>query len=186
MHNIAIFASYNGTSLDTIYKAATDKILDLNVSLIITNNSNANVLKKGEKYSIPHFVVNDKQYEDVDGELEKLLDAHKCEYIFLAGYMKKVSPLLTKKYKIINSHPALLPSYGGKGMYGRYVHEEVVKNKEEKSGVTVHHVTENYDEGAVIHQKSLLLNNDETPESLESRIKELEQITILEALQKIF
>lgn len=186
MSNIAIFASYNGTSLDTIYKASKEGNLDLNVSLVITNNSGANVLNKASKYEIPHFVVNDKLFDDVDNKLEELLETYKCEYIFLAGYMKKISENLTNKYKIINSHPALLPSYGGKGMYGRYVHEAVIANKEKISGVTVHHVDANYDEGSIIHQKSLNLDANETAQSLETKIKELEQVAILEAFKKVF
>lgn len=186
MQNIAIFASYNASALDSIQKAVDERNLDLNVALIITNNSNANVLNKGVKYNIPHFVVNDKLHENVDETIIKLLDEHSCEYIFLAGYMKKISSILTNRYKIINSHPALLPNYGGKGMYGRYVHEAVVANGEKISGVTIHHVNENYDEGGIILQKSLELNENENAESLESRIKELEQTAIIEALQKIF
>ncbi|MEA3383797.1 MAG: phosphoribosylglycinamide formyltransferase [Campylobacterota bacterium] len=185
MSNIAIFASHNGTSLDTIYDAIQSNVLNLNIKLIITNNTNANVLDKATKYKIPNFVVNDKKYDEVDITLEKLLDQYKCQYIFLAGYMKKIPDNLTKKYKIINSHPALLPKYGGDGMYGRYVHEAVIKNGEKESGITVHNVTSNYDEGSIIHQRSLKLEDNETVESLEEKIKKLEQITIIEAFQKI-
>jgi phosphoribosylglycinamide formyltransferase-1 len=97
--------------------------------------------------------------------------------------MKKISSNLANNYNIINSHPALLPSYGGKGMYGRFVHEAVIENKEKQSGVTVHHVNENYDEGAIILQKSISISVGETAESLESRIKLLEQEAIIEALE---
>ncbi len=182
MAKIAIFASYNGSSLDPINKACKDGSLNLEVSLIITNNSNANVLNKAKELNIPAFVVNDKLYEDVDSKLEQLLNEHGCEYIFLAGYMKKVSPILTRNYKMINSHPALLPKFGGKGMYGRFVHEAVVEAGEKVSGVTVHEVNENYDEGAIILQKSIELAPDETAESLENKIKKLEQEAVVEAL----
>jgi phosphoribosylglycinamide formyltransferase-1 len=93
---------------------------------------------------------------------------------------------LTNKFNIINSHPALLPKFGGKGMYGKYVHEAVIKSGEKSSGVTVHYVNENYDEGTIILQNSLEINKNETTDSLEVRIKVLEQITILEAFKKIF
>jgi phosphoribosylglycinamide formyltransferase-1 len=131
-------------------------------------------------------VVNDKTCDDVESRLISLLEEYSCEYIFLAGYMKKISSKLTQNYKIINSHPALLPKFGGKGMYGRNVHEAVIASGEKQSGVTVHHVNENYDEGAIILQKSLELSDGESAESLESKIKELEQIAILEALKKVF
>jgi phosphoribosylglycinamide formyltransferase-1 len=186
MKNIAVFASYNGSAVDTIYKAIENKELDLNLALIITNNSDANVIKKAQKLHIPFFIVNEKLYEDVDSTIEKLLIQNNCENIFLAGYMKKVSPNLTNKFNIINSHPALLPKFGGKGMYGKYVHEAVIKSGEKSSGVTVHYVNENYDEGTIILQNSLEINKNETTDSLEVRIKVLEQITILEAFKKIF
>ena len=184
MQKIAIFASYNGSSLDSIHKACVDGRLALEVSLVITNNTNANVLNKAKEYDIPAFVVNDKSCEDVDSKLEELLDEYGCEYIFLAGYMKKIPASLTKKYKMINSHPALLPKFGGKGMYGRNVHEAVVAAGEKQSGVTIHEVNENYDEGAIILQKSIELEDGESVESLESKIKKLEQIAVVEALIK--
>lgn len=184
MANIAIFASHNGSSLDPIHKACEDGTLSLKVSLVITNNTNANVLNSAKEKNIPAFIVNDKLYEDVDSKLVELLDEYGCEYIFLAGYMKKISPILTKKYKMINSHPALLPKFGGKGMYGRYVHEAVVAAGEKVSGVTVHEVNENYDEGGIILQSSIELADGESAESLETKIKKLEQTTIIEALKK--
>jgi phosphoribosylglycinamide formyltransferase-1 len=98
--------------------------------------------------------------------------------------MKKVPLKVTNNFKIINSHPALLPNYGGAGMYGRYVHEAVIKNQEKMSGVTIHEVNENYDEGEIILQKSLTLCENETVESLEKKIKALEKSTIVEGLQK--
>lgn len=184
MANLAIFASYNGSNVDPINKACKEGTLDLEVSLIVTNNSNANVLNKAKELNIPAFVVNDKLYEDVNSKLVELLDEHSCEYIFLAGYMKKIAPILTRKYKMINSHPALLPKFGGKGMYGRYVHKAVVAAKEKQSGVTIHEVNENYDEGKIILQKSIDLSLDETAESLETKIKNLEKTAIVEALVK--
>jgi len=99
--------------------------------------------------------------------------------------MKKISPFLANNFKIINSHPALLPKYGGAGMYGRFVHEAVIKNKEKISGVTIHEVNENYDEGKIILQKTLSLQSDESVNSLESKIKNLEQEAIVEAFRKL-
>ena len=183
MNNIALFASYNGSILETLCEASLNGELPINIALILTNNQNANVLKKAKERNIPHFVINDTLYEDKDKIIDKLLEEHQCEYIILAGYMKKISPFLTNKYFIINSHPSLLPKYGGKGMYGRKVHESVVANKEKESGVSVHRVNEHYDEGAILLQKKLLLNESETAESLEKRVKELEKTAMLEALK---
>ena len=98
--------------------------------------------------------------------------------------MKKVSPAICNNFKVINSHPALLPKYGGKGMYGKFVHEAVIANKEKISGVTIHEVNEFYDEGKILYQESLTLNDNESALSLEEKIKALEQTAIVHGLQR--
>lgn len=183
MDNIALFASHNGSIFDSLYEASLKKELFINISLIISNNPNAPILEKAKEKAIPHFVVNDKLYNDVDLTLFNLLEEYNCKYIVLAGYMKKISPKLANQYLIINSHPALLPKYGGNGMYGRFVHEAVLNNKETISGVTVHKVNKNYDEGEIICQKTIQIDSAETVESLENKIKELEKIAMIEALK---
>jgi phosphoribosylglycinamide formyltransferase-1 len=182
MTNIAILASYNGSALDALFPASIEGKLNINLSCVITNNTNANVLNKAHQYHIPSFVVNQKTALKTDIRIVEILREHKCTHIFLAGYMKKISPLITNLFNVINSHPALLPKFGGKGMYGRFVHEAVINNKETHSGVTIHEVNEQYDEGKVILQKSLLLANDETVDTLEVKIKALEKIAIIEGL----
>ncbi|MEZ4694715.1 MAG: phosphoribosylglycinamide formyltransferase [Aliarcobacter sp.] len=190
MTKIGILASYNGSGFETIQKAINEKILDAKVVVVITNNSNAGVLEKAESYDIPHFIINDKRYpgQDIDDKITRLLLEFGCDYIFLSGYMKKIESKLLNAFqnKIINTHPAILPSqYGGKGMYGRFVHEAVIENKEKKSGVTIHYVNEVYDEGEKILVKELLLDENETVDSLENRIKELEKEAIVEAFKKL-
>lgn len=185
MKNIAILASHNGSGFDALYKAKQNKILNIDIPLIISNNTNANVLNKANSRKIENHIVNNKLYENPDEKIYKLLKEKDCEYIFLSGYMKKISPLLTNSFTIINSHPALLPNYGGAGMYGRFVHEAVIKNKEKISGVTIHHVNENYDEGEMILQKSLEISKNETIDTLETRIKALESQAIVEAFEKL-
>jgi phosphoribosylglycinamide formyltransferase-1 len=182
MYNLAIFASHNGSVIEVIYKAISDDKLNAKLSLIITNNTNAPVLEKAKRLGIPAFVINDKTCENVEDEIIKQLETYTCKNIFLAGYMKKISSTLANNYNIINSHPALLPKFGGKGMYGRFVHKAVIENKECISGVTIHHVNENYDEGGIILQKSIPVLKEDTPESLESKIKILEQEAVIEAL----
>ncbi len=183
MDNVAILASHNGSIFDTLYEASLKRELFLNVSLIISNNPNASILEKAKEKHIPNFVINNKLYSDVDLAIIHLLEEYKCKYIILAGYMKKISPFLANKYLIINSHPALLPKYGGSGMYGRFVHEAVIHNGEKMSGVTIHKVNENYDEGEILCQKVIPIVENETVESLENKIKELEKIAIVEALK---
>jgi len=190
MTKIGILASYNGSGFETIQKAINEKILDAKVVVVITNNSNAGVLEKAESYNIPYFVINDKRYpgQDIDDKITRLLLEFGCDYIFLSGYMKKIESKLLSAYpnKIINTHPAILPSiYGGVGMYGRFVHEAVIKNGEKESGVTIHYVNEVYDEGEIILTKELEITPNETVDSLENRIKELESIAIVEAFGKL-
>ena len=182
---LALLASHNGSALDSIYSAITNEQLkNLELSLIISNNSNAKVLQKAAAYGIPSKCVNAKTATDPNETLFKTLQEASIDIIFLAGYMKKLPAIITQNFKVINSHPALLPKFGGTGMYGRYVHEAVIANKETISGVSIHEVNENYDEGAIILQKSLTLHTDETVESLEKRIKELEKSAIIEGLIK--
>ena len=190
MKKIGILASYNGSGFETIQKAIQNNEFDAKVVVIITNNTNAGVLQKAQSYNIPHFIINDKRYpnENLDEKITKLLLEFECDYIFLSGYMKKIESRLLSAFpnKIINTHPAILPSiYGGVGMYGRFVHEAVIKNGEKKSGVTIHYVNEVYDEGEKILVKELELTLNETVDSLETRIKELEKEAIVEAFKKL-
>ncbi|MCG3653824.1 phosphoribosylglycinamide formyltransferase [Aliarcobacter butzleri] len=190
MTKIGILASYNGSGFETIQKAIENKILDAKVVVVITNNTNAGVLEKAESYDIPYFIINDKRYpsQDIDDKITRLLLEFGCDYIFLSGYMKKIESKLLKAYpnKIINTHPAILPSiYGGVGMYGRFVHEAVIKNGEKESGVTIHFINEVYDEGEKILVKKLKLEENETVDTLEEKIKNLEKEAIIEAFKKI-
>lgn len=183
MKKLAILASYNGSALDAIYEAITSKKLNFEISVIISNNTNAVVLQKAEKLGLAAHLVNTTTSESPDEAIFNLLNQTQSDYVFLAGYMKKISTQITNNFSVINSHPALLPKYGGKGMYGHHVHEAVIANKESQSGVTIHNVNENYDEGKIILQKSLSLSHDETALTLETKIKALEKIAIVEALQ---
>lgn len=190
MKKIGVLASYNGSGFETIQKAIENKILNAKVVVVITNNTNAGVLEKAEFYNIPYFIINDKRYpdQDIDDKITRLLLEFACDYIFLSGYMKKIESKLLNAFpnKIINTHPAILPSiYGGKGMYGRFVHEAVIKNGEKKSGVTIHYVNEIYDEGEKILVKEFKLTQNETVDSLENKIKELEKEAIIEAFKKL-
>jgi phosphoribosylglycinamide formyltransferase-1 len=189
MKRIGILASHNGSGFEAIQKACEQKILNAQVVLVISNNTDAKVLQKAANKNIPNFIVNAKKYpdENLDEKITNLMCEFRVDYIFLSGFMKKLEKNLIKSFenKIINSHPALLPKFGGKGMYGTNVHKAVIKAKEKSSGCTVHYVNENYDEGEYILQKSFLLDENESVESLENKIKSLEANTIVEALKKV-
>lgn len=184
MKRVAILASYNGSGFNALYEASLKKEIDIKIVLVISNNSNALAIQNAAKYGINNFIINSKTDLLPDKKIEQLLREYECEYVFLSGYMKKLSDNLTKNFKIINSHPSLLPKYGGEGMYGRFVHEAVIKNREKESGVTIHEVNENYDDGEIILQKKLMLNQDENVDSLEFRVKELEKSAIVEAFKE--
>lgn len=181
MTKVAILSSHNGSGFEALYNSC--EILNIQIPLVISNNQNANVLQKAKSYNIDNFVINAKNSNNPDEQIEKLLLKYECDYIFLSGYMKKLSPNLTRKFKFINSHPSLLPKYGGQGMYGRHVHEAVINNHEKHSGVTIHEVNENFDEGKIIFQEKFALAENENVESLEQKIKELESLAIVEGLK---
>ena len=184
MKNIAIFASHNGSGFDAILEAIKAKELNLNIAFVVSNNTKALVLTKAKANAITHYVVNAQTTSNSTTTLHELLVKHNCKYIFLSGYMKKLDAQITRNFSVLNSHPSLLPKYGGTGMYGHHVHEAVIRNKEAISGVSIHEVNEEYDSGKIILQKSVSLQKDETSTSLESKIKALEKVAIVEALRE--
>ncbi len=190
MIKIGILASHNGSGFIAIDEACKNRDLEASVEVVISNNSNANVLKSAASKNIKNYCINSKKYpnDNIDLKILNTFKEYGCDYIFLSGYMKKIDKTLTDFYhnKIINSHPALLPDFGGRGMYGKFVHEAVIKEGVKKSGVTVHFVNENYDEGEFILQESILLEENETALSLEEKIKNLEKEVIIKALKKVF
>ena len=185
MRKLGILTSHNGSGFNTIYNAILEQELDMNITLVISNNTNAVALQNAQKYNLNNFLVNSKTDENPDEKIYSLLKEYECEYIFLSGYMKKLSLKLINEFNIINSHPSLLPKYGGSGMYGRYVHEAVMKNEERESGVTIHKVSEEYDEGEILLQKKMTISQGETVDSLELKIKQLERIAIVEAFKNV-
>lgn len=185
MKRVAILASHNGSGFIALYEALQRGEIAIEIPLVISNNSNAQVLQNAVAYGIDNFAINSKTADAPDEKIEQLLYEYECNYVFLSGYMKKVPSNITKNFQVLNSHPSLLPNYGGVGMYGRHVHEAVIKNQEKQSGVTIHRVNDCYDEGEIILQKKLLLAQSESVESLEAKVKELEQITIVEAFKNI-
>jgi phosphoribosylglycinamide formyltransferase 1 len=185
--NLAILASHNGSAFDYILESKQQNLLpNINLALVITNNSNANIINKANKANIPCIVINSKLYPDInlDEKIKDTLLQYKVDFVLLAGYMKKIGNEIVDSFpnKIINSHPALLPKYGGVGMYGRFVHEAVLANKEKSSGVTIHFVNNHYDEGEIILQKSINIDSSWNEDKLEYNIKLLEKEAIIEVL----
>jgi len=187
MKKIGILSSHNGSGYITLDDACRAKKLDAKIVVVISNNSTANVLQSAKQRDTPAYIINKNLFpeENLDQKITELLQEYQCDYIFLSGYMKKLEPILVSSYenKIVNSHPALLPDFGGKGMYGRFVHEAVIAAKKKKSGVTIHFVNEEYDKGEFIVQNRLDIKENSTAQELENDIKKLESKSIIEAFQ---
>jgi phosphoribosylglycinamide formyltransferase 1 len=184
MNKIVIFASGSGTNAENIIKYFGDKDSGTVVA-VFTNNPNAKVIDRAKKYQVPTeiFTKEDLNESKVLQKLKKL----NPDWIILAGFLLKFPKSIIEAYpnKIINIHPALLPKYGGKGMYGMNVHHAVVENKEKETGITIHFVNENYDEGNVIFQKEVLLLATDSPENVADKIHELEQRYFPEVIKKL-
>jgi phosphoribosylglycinamide formyltransferase-1 len=174
MIKIVIFASGSGTNAENIirhFKATKTA----SVEAVFTNKADAQVIQRAEKYQVPSQVFSKNDLET--GKVLQEINAIQPDLIVLAGFLLKFPETIVAAYpdKIINIHPALLPKYGGKGMYGMHVHRAVVENKESKTGITIHYVNENYDEGNVIFQKEVTVLISDTPEVVAAKIHELEQ-----------
>lgn len=171
--NIIIFASGSGTNAEKLIEYFSDSA-DIQVSGVFSNKPDAFVLERAKKHQIPSEVFTNGEFKS-ETFLEKLLP-YQPDFIILAGFLRKVPDYLIAKFpdRIINIHPALLPKYGGKGMYGSFVHEAVIANKESSSGITIHLVNENYDEGRVLFQASCDIDENDTPDSLAAKVHQLE------------
>jgi phosphoribosylglycinamide formyltransferase-1 len=182
---LAILASGTGTNAEEIIKhfKKHDKI---SVSMILSNNKNAYVLKRALKHRIPQFVFNrDAFYKEK--LVDEVLRLNSIDFIVLAGFMWLIPERFVKSYpnKIVNIHPALLPKYGGKGMYGHHVHEAIVKNKEKESGITIHWVNEQYDDGAIIHQEKCAISPSDTPDDVANKVHQLEHEYYPKIIEKV-
>jgi phosphoribosylglycinamide formyltransferase-1 len=165
-------------------------IPDARVCLVVSNNSGAGILEIARAHDLPAVHLSHKQFVDEQQFVQALLSLlrrHGINLVVLAGYMKRLHPTVISAYqnRIINIHPALLPKFGGPGMYGHHVHEAVVASGERISGATVHLVDEEYDHGRILLQKSIALSGDETPDSLAETILRLEHQLYPEALRQI-
>lgn len=174
MRRIAIFASGSGTNAENIIKYFSTRN-KAKVELVLSNKREAYVLQRAEALGvITHFFDRDDFYSGT--KVLDILHKNKIDFIVLAGFLWLIPANILDEYqrRIINIHPALLPKYGGKGMYGERVHRAVIENKETESGITIHYVDSRYDEGDIIFQASCRVEPDDTPETLASKIHELE------------
>lgn len=171
--NIAIFASGSGTNAENIANYFKNHN-SINVSLILTNNPKAYVIERAKKLHIPYVIF--RKSDLYNGKVLRILKENNIHFIVLAGFLLLIPKEIIKEYpnKIVNIHPALLPKYGGKGMYGDNVHKAVLENKEKVSGITIHYVNEKYDEGQIIFQAECQVSDNDTVETLAQKIHQLE------------
>jgi len=174
MVNLAIFASGSGSNAENIVHHFSRQNT-VCIPLIVSNSKTAYVHERAKKLSIPSFTFSKKEFEETELVLA-LLKEYSIDWIILAGFLLKVPETLLSSFpnRIINIHPALLPKFGGKGMYGSFVHEAVVAAKEKESGITIHYVNENYDEGAIIFQARCPVLPTDSPEEVAEKVHALE------------
>ena len=174
MKKIAVFASGSGSNAQNIMEYFRHKP-SVSVEVILSNKADAYVLERAKNFKVPSYVFDRESFYNTDTVLNILKD-HKIDLIVLAGFLWLVPDNLLKNYpsRIINIHPALLPKYGGKGMYGDRVHEAVVANREKESGITIHYINERYDEGDIIFQARCKVEPVDTASDVASKVHALE------------
>jgi phosphoribosylglycinamide formyltransferase 1 len=185
---IAVFASGRGSNFEAILKAIKEgRIRGAGIVCVVSNNSGSGALETARKNGIPALHISRMQFEsdaDFDRHLLDALERHGANFIALAGYMKRVSPAVISRFKnrIVNIHPALLPEFGGAGMYGEHVHKAVIASGAKVSGATVHVVDEVYDHGAIVLQRTVPVAPGETADSLAKKVLAVEHEIYPEAI----
>lgn len=177
---IAFFASGNGSTFQHLVETIAKESLPAKAALLICSRANAQALIRAQELKVPSVVIARKSFASIDehGEaLHKVLSEHDCDFILLAGYIEFVPPQIVVEFRhrIVNIHPALLPAFGGKGMYGKRVHEAVIAYGARITGATVHFVDEEYDHGPIIAQQAVIVDPNDTPESLAQRVQTIEK-----------
>lgn len=174
MRNIAILASGSGTNAENIINFFSNKN-SARVRIVLSNRRDAYVLKRAARHNVKSVFFDRNEFY-TEGSILNLLHSGKIDFIVLAGFLWLVPDAILKEYdrRIVNIHPALLPGYGGKGMYGERVHRAVIGNREKESGITIHYVNSRYDEGDIIFQAKCNVDPSDTPDTLASKVHKLE------------
>lgn len=188
--NIAVFASHSGSDLQAIIDGCKNDKINATVAVVISNNGDSMALQRANNEKIPNFHMSAKKYgneEILATEIMTVLDKYSIDMIFWAGYMRMLHVSILEKYnnRIFNIHPALLPKFGGKGMYGINVHTAVIEAKEKETGVTIHRVNAEYDSGEIVAQTKVAVAEGDTPETLAARVLEREHEFLVEVISDI-
>lgn len=188
--NIAVFASHGGSDMQAIIDGCKNNQINAQVVVTISNNADSMALKRAEKENIPHYHLSVKQFDSEEilaVKILEVLEKYNVDMLFLAGYMRMLHISVLQKYdnRIFNIHPALLPKFGGKGMYGMNVHNAVIDAGEKETGVTIHRVNEEYDSGEIVAQTKVPVLVNDTPEELAARVLEREHTFLVEVVSDI-
>ena len=187
---LGVLASHGGTNLQAIIDACKEGRLDAKVCVVISNNSNSMALERAKREGISHRHLSSKTHPD-DTELDQAilltLEDHEVDVVVMAGYMKMLGPATLRRFRnrVMNSHPALLPKFGGRGMYGCRVHEAVLAKGERVTGVTIHLADDQYDHGPTVAQCEVSVLDGDTLDSLTQRVQESERALWVDTLRKI-
>lgn len=187
---IGVLASHEGTTLQAILDACAAHEIAARVVTVISNNGGSGALRRARAAGAEAVHLSGKTHPEpaaLDAAILQALAAHEVEVVMLAGYMKKLGPALLERYRgrILNTHPALLPKFGGHGMYGMHVHEAVLRAGETESGPSVHLVDAEYDTGRVLAQAQVPVEAGDTPETLAARVQERERRLVVAVLGQI-
>lgn len=184
MYHLVVFASGNGSTLQAIIDSIHNHELEAQIDLVVSDNANAYALERAKANHIETYIIQNKNFAQRDLELSHILSKYSIDLIVLAGYLKMIGPNLLEKYTIINTHPSLLPKYGGKGMHGMHVHEAVIEAHEKYSGATIHFVNQEYDKGNIISQTQVEILPSDTAETLSQKVQAAEKIQLIQVLNR--
>ena len=186
---LGFLASHGGSNMQAILDACAEWRLDAVPCVVVSNNSESTALQRARRVGIPSYHISGVTHPGAaeDAEILRVFAQHGVDTVILAGYMKKLGPTTLARFRnrIINTHPALLPKYGGKGFYGRRVHQAVIDAGDLESGATVHIVDAEYDSGPILAQVRVPVREDDTVEDLEERVKVAERKLIVETLRAL-
>ncbi len=187
---IAVLASHEGSTLQAVINACSEQKIDATVALVISNNSSSGALRRAALANVQHQHISSKTHGDDNGADNAMLKAcldQQIDLILLLGYMKKLGPQTLAAFggKILNTHPALLPKFGGQGFFGRKVHEAVIAAGEVESGASVHFVDTDYDTGPIVAQVKVAVSPTDDAQTLEKRVKDAEKELLVTTLREL-
>ena len=187
---LGFLASHNGSTMQAIIDACIKESLNAKPVVLITNNSRSGAICRAKKIKMPFYHLSSKTHsnpDDLDQEITKILKLYSVDLVLLTGYMKKLGNFTLKNFskRILNSHPALLPNYGGRGMYGTKVHQKVLESGDKFTGSTIHFVESNYDSGQIISQSKISILPNDCIDTLEKKVKFEEKKLYVNSIRKI-